>query len=142
VGLNICYDGSFPEAARCLMLAGADLIALPTNWPPGAQCVAECTIRCRALENGVYYLAVNRVGHERGFEFIGQSQIADPSGKLLHYASRDQEEVFYADVDPARARQKHVVRVPGEHEIDRLADRRPEMYAPLVAPHQLRSPGR
>ena len=34
--MNICYDGSFPEAARCLMLLGADLIVLPTNWPAGA----------------------------------------------------------------------------------------------------------
>jgi predicted amidohydrolase len=142
VGMNICYDGSFPEASRCLMLRGADLIALPTNWPPGAQCVAECTIRCRALENGLYYAAVNRVGKERGFEFIGQSQIADPSGRLLHYASRDQEEVFFADVDVSLARRKHVIRVPGQHEIDRLADRRPQWYDVLVAEHQLRSPGR
>ncbi len=142
VGINICYDGSFPEAARCLMLLGADLIALPTNWPPGAQCVAECSIRCRALENSVYFAAVNRVGNERGFDFIGQSQIADPKGRLLHCASRDAEEVFYADCDLELSRRKHLVRVPGEHEIDRLADRRPEMYEPLVAPHQLRSPGR
>jgi predicted amidohydrolase len=142
VGMNICYDGSFPEAARCLMLLGADLIALPTNWPPGAECMAECTIRSRAMENGLYYAAVNRVGSERGFEFIGQSQVADPSGNLLHYASRDTEEVFYADVDLERARRKHVIRVPDKHEIDRLADRRPEMYAPLIAPNHLKSPGR
>jgi predicted amidohydrolase len=142
VGMNICYDGSFPEAARCLMLLGADLIALPTNWPPGAQCVAECTIRSRALENGLYYAAVNRVGSERGFEFIGQSQVADPSGRVLYCASRDAEEVFYADVELERSRRKHIIRVPGEHEIDRLADRRPHMYQTLVEPHHLRSPGR
>jgi predicted amidohydrolase len=142
VGMNICYDGSFPEAARCLMLLGADLIALPTNWPPGAECVAECTIRSRALENGLYYAAVNRVGSERGFEFIGQSQVADPSGQLLHCASRDAEEVFYAEIDLQRARRKHVVRVAGKHEIDRLADRRPHMYQPLIDAHELRSPGR
>ncbi len=142
VGMNICYDASFPEAARSLMLQGADLIALPTNWPPGAQCVAETTIRTRALENGVYFAAVNRVGTERGFEFIGQSQIADPGGKLLHCASRDREEVFYAEIDPSRARQKHVIRVPGKHEIDRVADRRPEMYGELVKPHRRPRPGR
>src|SRR5690606_12381350 len=98
--------------------------------------------RSRAMENGVYYMAVNRVGSERGFEFIGQSQVADPSGRSLHYASRDAEEVFYADVDPQLARRKHVVRVAGKHESDRLADRRPHMYQPLIVPHQLRSPGR
>jgi predicted amidohydrolase len=142
VGMNICFDASFPEAARCLMLLGADLIALPTNWPPGSQCVADAAIRCRALENGVYFMAVNRVGSERGFEFIGQSQIADPSGNLLHVASRHAEEVFYADVDIQRSRRKHVVRVPGKHEIDRLADRRPQMYHLLTEPHSLKSPGR
>jgi predicted amidohydrolase len=142
VGLNICYDASFPEAARSLMLLGADLIVLPTNWPPGAECVAETTIRCRALENGVYFAAVNRVGREGGFEFIGQSQIAAPNGKLLHLASRHAEEIFYADVDTEQSRRKHVIRVPGEHEIDRLADRRPEFYSILTRPHQLHSPGR
>ena len=84
------------------MLLGADVIALPTNWPPGAECVAEALIRHRALENGVYFAAVNRVGTERGIPFIGQSQVADPSGKLIHLASADREEVFYAEVDPAR----------------------------------------
>jgi predicted amidohydrolase len=142
VGMNICYDASFPESARSLMLLGADLIALPTNWPPGSECVAQCAIRCRALENGVYFMAVNRVGVERGFEFIGQSQMADPSGKLLYCASSDAEEVFYADLDLERARRKHVIRVPGKHEINRLADRRPHLYGSLVQPHQLSSPGR
>ncbi|MCA9150784.1 MAG: carbon-nitrogen hydrolase family protein [Planctomycetales bacterium] len=133
VGMNICYDGSFPEAARCLMLLGADVIALPTNWPPGAECVAEALIRARALENGLYFAAVNRVGTERGIPFIGQSQVADPSGKLVHLASADREEVFFAEIDPERSRRKKVVRIPGVHEIDRLADRRPELYGPIVA---------
>lgn len=142
VGMNICFDASFPEAARCLMLLGADLIVLPTNWPPGSECVAQATIRSRALENGVYFMAVNRVGTERGFTFIGQSQLIDPKGNVIHYASSDREEIFYGDVDVTLARRKHVIRVPGLHEVDRLADRRPEMYAPIVQPHQLKSPGR
>ena len=142
LGVNICYDVSFPEAARCLTLLGADLVALPTNWPTGAQCVAQSTVSCRALENTVYFLAVNRVGTERGFSFIGQSQLCDPGGQTLHRASRDQEEVFYAQIDPQLARQKHVVRVPGKHELHRLADRRPAMYAPLTQPHDLTPPGR
>src|SRR5256885_901773 len=71
IGMNICYDGSFPEAARCLMLLGADLIVLPTNWPTGAISTAKTLIPARALENHLYYAAVNRVGTERGFQFIG-----------------------------------------------------------------------
>jgi len=41
IGMNICYDGAFPEAARVMALDGADLIVLPTNWPPGAECTAD-----------------------------------------------------------------------------------------------------
>ena len=140
--MMICYDASFPESARCLSLLGADLIALPTNWPPGSERVAANTIACRALENGVYFIAVNRVGTERGFRFIGQSQICDPSGNVVYMASDVNEEVFYAEIDIERARDKHVIRVPGQHEIDRFADRRPEMYTLLTQPHSLRRPGR
>ena len=142
IGPIICYDASFPEATRSLALQGADLIVLPTNWPPGAECVSECTIRTRASENSVYFIAVNRIGIEGGFPFIGRSQIVDPSGNVLHFAGADSEEVFYADIDLERARRKHIVRVPGEHEIDRFADRRPESYKKLVEPHFLDPPGR
>ena len=142
VGMNICYDAAFPEASRSLALLGADLIALPTNWPPGAECVAGSVINARAMENGVYFIAVNRVGTERGFDFIGRSKIADPRGTTLAESRELGEEILYADMDPALARRKHVIRVPGKHEIDRFADRRPEMYGALVVPHHLKSPGR
>ena len=90
----------------------------------------------------MYYIAVNRVGTERGFEFIGKSRIADPHGRTIAQAESPVETILYADMDVARARNKHFVRVPGKHEIDRLADRRPEMYGLLVQPHDLKSPGR
>jgi predicted amidohydrolase len=142
VGMNICYDSAFPEAARCLALLGADLIALPTNWPPGAECMAQHAIRTRAMENAVYYAAVNRVGEERGFRFIGLSSICGPNGDVLAESSGTEEEILYAEIDPARARRKRIVRVPDKHEIDRFADRRPEMYGPLSAMHDLPTPRR
>lgn len=132
VGLNICYDSAFPEAARILALQGVDLIALPTNWPPGAFCNAEYVINARAMENSIYYAAVNRVGEERGFHFIGKSRICDPDGGNLAAADHDREEILYATIDPELARNKRKVRVPGKHEIDRFADRRPDLYAPLA----------
>lgn len=132
LGMSICYDAAFPEAARVLALEGADVIALPTNWPPGAECTAEFVINSRAMENNVYYVAVNRVGNERGFRFIGQSKICDPRGKVLAEARHENETILYAEVDPAMARQKHIIRVPGKHEIHRFADRRPEMYERLL----------
>ncbi|RPI81653.1 MAG: carbon-nitrogen hydrolase family protein [Planctomycetaceae bacterium] len=142
VGMNICYDAAFPEASRSLALLGADLIALPTNWPPGAECTACSVINARALENAVYFIAVNRVGTERGFPFIGRSKIVDTSGNTLAESQTTEEEVLSADIDLALARRKHIIRVPGKHEIDRLADRRPEMYGLLTQPHTLKSPGR
>ena len=141
VGLNICYDAAFPEAARSLTILGADLIALPTNWPPGAECVAGHVLNTRAMENGVYFAACNRVGTEAGFRFIGRSRICGPDGSTLATSQGDSEEILYADIDPAKARMKRVVRKVGEHAIDRLADRRPEMYGLLTEPHSLDRPG-
>jgi predicted amidohydrolase len=132
VGMHICYDGSFPETARVLTLLGADLLILPTNWPTHSECAAEHMIATRAMENNVYVMAVNRVGVESGFRFIGSSSIADPAGKTLARAGADGEEVILAEIDPRLARNKHLVRVPGRHEIDRIADRRPAFYGPLV----------
>ena len=132
VGMHICYDGSFPETARVMTLLGADLLILPTNWPTHSECAAEHMIATRAMENTVYVMAVNRVGVESGFRFIGSSSIADPSGKTLARAGADREEIIIAEIDPRLARNKHLVRVPGRHEIDRIADRRPAFYGPLV----------
>ena len=135
LGVQICYDGSFPEASRVLALLGADLIALPTNWPTFSECAAEHMIPTRAMENTVYVMAVNRVGVESGFRFIGASSIADPSGKILAKADDSAEATLFAEIDPERSRTKRLVRVPGRHEIDRIADRRPAFYGPLVAPN-------
>lgn len=140
VGLLICYDAAFPEATRSLAILGADLVILPTNWPPGAECVAEHTLNTRAMENAVYFLAVNRVGEERGFRFIGRSRICGPSGCTLASTESSDATILLADIDPAQSRNKRVTRVPGKHAIDRLADRRPELYGLLTQPHTLKTP--
>ena len=142
VGMNICFDAGFPEAARCLTLLGADLVVLPTNWPSGAECMADFGINTRAMENNVYFAAVNRIGTERGFRFIGRSRICDPNGNTMAVAPADEAMVLYAEIDPSWARRKRIVRVPEKHIIDRLADRRPEMYGSITQPHQLPRPGR
>jgi predicted amidohydrolase len=134
IGMHICYDGGFPESARVMTLQGADLVVLPTNWPPGSECMAGFAVNTRAMENNIYYAACNRVGEERGFRFIGQSKICDPSGRALAEAAHAREEILYAEIDVEKARNKHLVRVPKLHEIDRLRDRRPEMYTDIVKP--------
>ena len=142
IGMNICYDGGFPESGRILALMGADLIVLPTNWPPGAEAAADFAINTRAMENTVYYAAADRVGVERGVPFIGKSKICDPLGKTLAFADHTNEEILYAEIDVARSRNKHLIRKAGVNEVNRIADRHPEMYGKLVEPHSLKRPGR
>lgn len=142
VGINICYDSAFPEATRTLALLGADLIALPTNWPPGAECVAAHVLNTRAMENAVYFAAANRVGSERGFDFIGRSRICATKGETLAASEDTSETILYAEIDPELSRSKTAVREPGRHAIDRMADRRPEMYGQLIESHSLPRPGR
>ena len=131
IGMNICYDISFPEAARILAVKGADLITLPTNWPPTSGLTADVIPNARALENHVYFMSVNRIGTERGFEFIGKSKICDPRGGNMAFADHANEAILYAEIDPEFARKKHLVSIPGEHEVHRMKDRRPDVYHPL-----------
>jgi predicted amidohydrolase len=132
IGITICYDCSFPEAARSLMLQGADLIVLPTNWPPGARSTPRILVPARALENHVFFAAVDRVGEERGFRFIGRSRIVDCHGESLAASDDEQPTILYAEIDPQQARGKRLVNVPGKYELDRINDRRPEMYGVIT----------
>ena len=142
IGMLICYDAAFPEATRALALQGADIVLLPTNWPPGAESMSEFCVNSRAMENGIYFAAVDRVGTERGFKFIGRSRICSPSGSTVDSADHADAAVIRAVIDVEKSRQKRIVRVPGKHVIDRMADRRPEMYGEICAPHSLLRPGR
>jgi predicted amidohydrolase len=128
IGLNICYDISFPEPARVLKLLGAELIVLVTNWPPGAWRSPEFVVNTRALENHLFYAAVNRVGNERGWQFIGRSKVVDCNGDTLAEAGAEADELLIVETELAEANHNHIVNVPGAYEFDRLADRRPELY--------------
>ncbi|WP_152052815.1 carbon-nitrogen hydrolase family protein [Tautonia marina] len=132
LGMHICYDGSFPESGRVMTLLGADVLVWPTNWPTRAEPTAEHFPIVRAMENAVYVMAANRVGTERGFPFIGRSSIVDPNGQVLARGDEQCEQLLMAEIDPTLARTKRIVRVPGLHEIDRIADRRPEVYGPII----------
>ncbi|TWU54660.1 (R)-stereoselective amidase [Rubripirellula tenax] len=134
VGLAICYDCSFPEPMRILGLEGADVIALGTNWPIGAVRTAEIVPPARSMENHLFFVAANRVGTERGFEFCGRSSICGPDGVVLAASSDDQETMLFADIDPAQARNKRIERTVGKHVIHRMNDRRPEFYDRISRP--------
>ncbi len=136
VGMLICYDCSFPEATRILALQGADVVLLPTNWPAASISIANLVPPVRALENHIYFVTANRIGTERGTSFIGRSRISHPDGSNLAFADHDRQEILIAEIDPVLARQKRIVRVPGKHEVNLIADRRPELYGDLLSKDQ------
>jgi N-carbamoylputrescine amidase len=116
IGVLICWDQWYPEAARLTALQGAEILLYPTaiGWHPSekaefgeAQHQAwELMQRSHAVANGVYVAAVNRVGHEgaagAGLEFWGASFVSDPFGRLLARASHEREEVLVVPCDRRR----------------------------------------
>jgi predicted amidohydrolase len=133
IGINICFDFSFPEAGRVLKLKGVQLLAIPTNFPVGSD-VWQHTPQVRASENHFHVVVADRVGQERGFRFVGHSQIVDFTGKVLAEAGETEETILFAELDLLAADRNRVVRVPGQWEFDRIAARRPEMYGPITEP--------
>jgi predicted amidohydrolase len=135
IGMEICYDIMFAEASRIMMLLGADILALSTNFPRDrAGDVIKYVIPTRAIENGIYVVAADRVGRERGATFAGRSKIVATSGKAIIQASANKAEIIYGEVDLELARRKHLVTVPGEYETHRIKDRRPELYGKITEP--------
>jgi len=127
IGVAICYEIRFPEVMRTLALAGADIIALPTNWPVQASILGDHFTRVRAAENFVYLLVSNRGDSERGTEFLGKSQIVDPLGEVVASADRG-EALLVTSIDLQRARDKTITFQKGEFELSPWRDRRPESY--------------
>ncbi|MEW6567794.1 MAG: carbon-nitrogen hydrolase family protein [Chloroflexota bacterium] len=132
LGMLICYDLRFPEPARILALAGAQAILLPTAWPQAATLYPDHVARTRSAENGVFILAADHVGEERGARYLGRSLIVGPDGEVLAEAGRTEETMLIADLDFSRSDQKHRIFKPGEYEIDLLEDRRPDLYRPIT----------
>jgi N-carbamoylputrescine amidase len=139
LGVLVCWDQWYPEAARLTSIGGANILFYPTaiGWHPAekaqygpSQLDAWRTIqRAHAIANGIYVAAVNRVGFEgppdRGLEFWGSSFIADPFGQVIAEASATAEEILVAECDPHRM-----------EEVRRnwpfLRDRRVDAYAPIL----------
>lgn len=118
IGILICYDQRFPEAARVPALKGAQIILHPSNLPVGAEAYADFLNQSRACENRLFIVHANRVGTERSVKFIGRTQIISPSGGVIAMGDGSREEIVSADIDPSLADAKHVINAPGEYEFD------------------------
>jgi 5-aminopentanamidase len=120
IGILICFDIEFPEPARRLALAGAQLIAVPTSLMEPAHLVAETLVPARAAENQLFVAYANRVGREGDLRYVGRSCVAGPDGVVAR-AGPEEETVLYADLDLGaidRARRDHFY----------LGERRPALY--------------
>jgi len=142
LGVLICWDQWYPEAARLMALKGAEMLIYPTaiGWfdedaedEKRRQCDAWETVqRGNAIANGLPVISVNRIGKEAdnhgvldGIRFWGNSFVAGPQGEIIVRASHDKEEVLIVDVDLQRG--EHVRRI-----WPFLRDRRIETYGDLT----------
>jgi N-carbamoylputrescine amidase len=129
VGVYICYDRHFPEGARLLGLAGAEIVFNPSATVAGlSQYLWKLEQPAHAVANGYFVAASNRVGTEAPWNigrFYGSSYIVDPRGSFLVTASEDKDELVVATCDLERI--EEVRRV-----WQFFRDRRPETYADLV----------
>lgn len=142
LGLLVCWDQWYPEAARLMALKGAEMLIYPTaiGWfdadsedEKKRQCDAWETVqRGHAIANGLPVISVNRIGKEAdnhnvldGIRFWGNSFVAGPQGEIIVRASHDKEEVLIVDVDLQRG--EHVRRI-----WPFLRDRRIETYGDLT----------
>ncbi len=130
IAVMICYDAEFPEWVRLPALAGAELLAVPTNWPAepvpaGERPLVSVNIQVAAYANRMFVAAACRTGDERGVSWTGASVIAGPDGyPLAGPAGTGSAELLLADCDLRLARRK----ASGPRN-DAHADRRPELYA-------------
>ncbi len=104
IGLMICFDWIFPEAARTLALKGAQIIAHPANLVlPYCQSVMPS----RSIENRVFCITANRIGKERGLEFTGQSVLTNPKGEYLLKVDKSKKLKFH-EINPEDSDNKYV----------------------------------
>lgn len=131
IGLMICYDVFFPEAARLHGIAGAQIITIPTAWLSGNNQFPEF-VRSRAAENDVFVIGSNWVGEEKGATYLGCSSIVGPSGEILAKGSASDEEIVYAEFDPSKTHRGRIVFEAGKFEMDLWNERRPDLYGPIA----------
>ena len=125
----ICMDAMYFEAARIPALHNADVLLFPTNWLE-EKCPSSWWM-ARAFENGVYFIAANRYGLERGVQFSGGSCVIDPDGTIQNYLDNG-EGIVYGEVDLSRSRNKSWGANQQASAGDRLADRQPAEYITIV----------
>lgn len=140
VAVCICYEMEFPEWPRTAALAGADILCVPTNWPmsprpEGERPIEVTRAQATASVDRIFVAVCDRVGPERGTEWVGGSAIVGPDGFLRAVASfgatgvEGGEQTLLARCDLGEARRKNTSARNGV-----VTDRRPDLYDAIIRP--------
>ncbi|WP_077602398.1 carbon-nitrogen family hydrolase [Oceanobacillus sojae] len=121
MGLLICYDLRFPELARELAVAGAEVIYITAEWPSARKDHWKALQLARAIENQCYIISSNRTGSYDGVDFCGTSLVVDPWGKVIKEGSEEKEETLVETIDISNV--EYIRR-----EVPVFKSRVPEMY--------------
>ena len=125
IGILVCFDHFFPEAARALALQGAQIICHPSNLVIPQK--AQITTRARSIENKIFWILANRTGTEvRGekkFTYSGLSQISDPDGRIMVQAGELEEGLFTVEINPDLSKNKSITPLCSVFQ-----DRRTDLY--------------
>lgn len=139
VGVMVCYDLEFPEWVRRAAQTGAELLAVPVNWPllprpRGERAIEVAKVQAAAAGYGVTIVVADRCGTERGVDWVGGSLVCGPDGYLLAGPATGDGDVavpgvLTARVDPEASRRKELTELA-----HRWHDRRPELYPEVPVP--------
>jgi predicted amidohydrolase len=130
VGLMVGWDLAFPETARIYTLQGANLICLPACWEEAAMQDWRTLLPARALENGLYIAAANRIGEEPSYRFGGRSAIIGPDGRYLALMQEDEAGLPTEGFAIARLNLSSVRRMREDRGI--IQSRQPSTYRQVV----------
>jgi len=129
IGILICYDRHFPEGARALALAGAEIVFIPTCTGGGTKYVWEIELKAHAIGNIYYVGGVNRVNYDIGGSetqaYYGSSMFVSPKAEIMSEAGSENDEIIYADIDVSVIPQMRTT-------WGFFRDRRPDIYGSLI----------
>lgn len=116
IGMQICYEIGFPEGARIQALKGADLVLYPSAFGLPRLYAWDIATRSRALENGIYVVAANRMGEDRNVKFAANSKIISPKGSVL-VTAEEEEKVILAEIDLDQVKEQKAT-IPYLYDLD------------------------
>jgi predicted amidohydrolase len=127
IGLHICYDLTYPETVRTLVLKGAELVINSSATVCGMETYVQHAMFTRAVENSTWLAICSVVGDQRGDQLVGGSRVLDPTGRVVGIAGENVDTVVIADVDLDLTQ-------PVRSKLHSFSIRQPDLYRPMVEP--------